>query len=161
MYVVADKMMPAEEPEQSDHKIVFEIDYSHFISFHGWIQLLQLLFGTIAIACCLPAPFATQIYFAIVVCSGMIGSFSLCLAHLRFPAFNKKANKGSLSLLRRWHFSTLLLLLPSLLTSVASRQTNTRIDTRRKLLLVYLPSLSDFANLVIINVTYFIIIYLM
>ena len=43
MYVVADKMMPAEEPEQSEHKIVFEIDYSHFISFHGWIQLLQLV----------------------------------------------------------------------------------------------------------------------
>ena len=43
MYVVAEKMMPAEEPEQSEHKIVFEIDYSHFISFHGWIQLLQLV----------------------------------------------------------------------------------------------------------------------
>ena len=35
--------MPAEEPLQSEHKIVFEIDYSHFTSFHGWIQLLQLV----------------------------------------------------------------------------------------------------------------------
>ena len=43
VYVVNAKMMPAEEPHQSEHKIVFEIDYSHFTSFHGWIQLLQLV----------------------------------------------------------------------------------------------------------------------
>ena len=43
MYVINTKMMPAEEPLQSEHKIVFEIDYSHFTSFHGWIQLLQLV----------------------------------------------------------------------------------------------------------------------
>ena len=43
MYVINTKMMPAEEPIQSEHKIVFEIDYSHFTSFHGWIQLLQMV----------------------------------------------------------------------------------------------------------------------
>ena len=43
MYVVNNKMMPAEEPEQSDLKQMFKIDYSHFITFRGWIYLVQLV----------------------------------------------------------------------------------------------------------------------
>ena len=31
MYEVNNKMMPAEEPEQSDLKQMFNIDYSHFM----------------------------------------------------------------------------------------------------------------------------------
>ena len=43
MYVVNNKMMLAEEPEQSDHKKMLKIDYSHIKTFHGWIQLSQLV----------------------------------------------------------------------------------------------------------------------
>ena len=45
-------------------------------------------------ACCAPAPFATQIYFMIVIVLGFIGTFLLALGHLRFPTFNKIAKQG-------------------------------------------------------------------
>ena len=46
-------------------------------------------FGILTIACCAPAPFATQVYFLIVVVTSFIGTNLLCLTRLRFPYFNK------------------------------------------------------------------------
>ena len=37
------KMMPPEEPDTGSHKIVFEIDYGHFVTIHGYLYGLQVV----------------------------------------------------------------------------------------------------------------------
>ena len=36
-------MMPPEEPDTGSYKIVFEIDYSHFVKLHGYLFGLQVV----------------------------------------------------------------------------------------------------------------------
>ena len=36
-------MMPSEDTDSGSYKIVFEIDYSHFVTIHGWLYLVQLV----------------------------------------------------------------------------------------------------------------------
>ena len=36
-------MMPPEEPDTGSHKIVFEIDYGHFVTLHGYLYGLQVV----------------------------------------------------------------------------------------------------------------------
>ena len=45
-------------------------------------------------ACCAPAPFATQIYFMIVIVFGFIGTLGLILLRLRWRNFNKMGKQA-------------------------------------------------------------------
>lgn len=81
-------MMPEDGP-QDQYKITLEIDYTHFTTCLGWMNIVQIICGILSMACCAPAPFPTQIYFLVIVVTGFIGSIVLSCLHLRFVTFNK------------------------------------------------------------------------
>lgn len=36
-------MMPPDEPDDGNYKIVIELDYGHFMTIHGWLYIAQLV----------------------------------------------------------------------------------------------------------------------
>ena len=103
----------------TSRKIIIELDYGHFLTPAGWLNLIQIVsidkrlgirvlsinfytfyvfiinifqvFCFLSLCCCGSPTTISQGYFVVVTSIALVGALIICLGHLKFGKFNCRA----------------------------------------------------------------------